>query len=71
VGLIIQMDKAWFTKAKKAGSNDRECGLSFKILQMEITPKSQKKTLEQMYSKYGFIKKGNKEDEEEGMTIDL
>lgn len=55
---IVHMDKAWYAKTKKnTQSQHRDCGITFKILQLEITPKKQVVTLDKLYSKYGFTNK--------------
>lgn len=77
IRMIVQMDKAWFAKTKKnPQAQFRDCGLSFKILQLEITPKKQHKTLKEVYNTYAFTKKNqdvddNANDEEEGMEIEI
>ena len=77
IRMIVQMDKAWFAKTKKnPQAQFRDCGLSFKILQLEITPKKQYKTLKEVYNTYAFTKKNqdiddNTNEEEEGMEIEI
>lgn len=75
IRMIVHMNKAWFEKIKNLNTNHRQCGLTFKILQLEITPKKQPQSIDNIYSKYSFSSKSKKnndiEDSDEGIDIEI
>lgn len=69
------VSKLWLNKQKFDYETKRRMGLSYKILQLEITPKFKKPTVDEFFSQYRFIdqKKININDNsfEENIEIKL
>src|SRR5579885_3596293 len=55
VRMIILMDKIWGNKCTRPGSKDRPFSVTFRILQLEITPSQKFASLREIFKQYTFI----------------